>query len=49
MCGTTALHVFGVIVGHISNKNKVSLKFLRLTGMIFAIYGIYLFLGIFKN
>ena len=49
ICGTTALHVFGVIVGHISNKNKVSLNFLRLTGMIFAIYGIYLFLGIFKN
>ena len=49
ICGTTALHIFGVFVGHLSNKTKVSLNLLRLTGIIFASYGIYLFLGIFLN
>ena len=49
ICGTTALHIFGVFVGHLSIKNKVSLNLLRLTGIIFASYGIYLLLGIFLN
>ena len=49
ICGTTALHIFGVFVGHFSIKNKVSLNLLRLTGIIFASYGIYLFLGILLN
>ena len=49
ICGTTALHIFGVFVGHLSIKNKVSLNLLRLTGIIFASYGIYLLIGIFLN
>ena len=48
ICGTTALHIFGVIVGHLSLKTKMSLNLLRLTGIIFALYGMYLLFGILK-
>lgn len=47
ICGTTALHIFGVIVGHLSLKTKMSLNLLRLTGIIFSVYGMYLFIFIF--
>ncbi len=47
ICGTTALHIFGVVLGHLSIKNSISLILLRITGITFAIYGIYLFFGIF--
>ena len=45
--GTTALHIFGVIVGHLSLKTKMSLNLLRLTGIIFSVYGMYLIVFIF--
>ena len=44
--GTTGLHLFGVAIGHYAIKTSISLKILRLTGVTFAIYGIYLFIGI---
>ena len=44
--GTTGLHLFGVTIGHYAIKTSISLKILRLTGVTFAIYGIYLFIGI---
>ena len=44
--GTTALHLFGVTIGHYAIKTSISLKILRLTGVTFAIYGIYLLIGI---
>ena len=44
--GTTALHLFGVVIGHYAIKTSISLKILRLTGVTFAIYGIYLLIGI---
>ena len=45
--GTATLHLLGVIVGHLSIKNNISLILLRLTGVSFAIYGIYLLNEIF--
>ena len=42
ICGTSALHLFGVGIGYFSIKTNASLILLRLTGMLFAIYGIYL-------
>ena len=48
ICGTSALHILGVLVGHLSIKTKVSLNLLRLTGIIFALYGMYLLFGILK-
>ena len=47
ICGTTAIHVFGVAVGFLSIKTNISSILLRLTGIIFAIYGIYLLNEIF--
>ena len=49
ICGTTALHIFGVIIGHLSIKTKVSLNLLRLTGITFALYGFYLIFGVFQS
>ena len=40
--GTTTLHLLGVVIGHLSIKNNISLILLRITGVSFAIYGIYL-------
>ena len=45
--GTTTLHLVGVVIGHLSIKNKMSLILLRLTGISFAIYGIYVLSQIF--
>ena len=45
--GTTTLHLFGVAIGYFSIKKTVSLILLRLTGISFAIYGIYLLNEIF--
>ena len=45
--GTTTLHLLGVLIGHLSIKNNMSLILLRLTGVSFAIYGIYLLNEIF--
>ena len=45
--GTTTLHLLGVVIGHFSIKNNISLTLLRLTGVSFAIYGIYLLNQIF--
>tara|TARA_B100000427_G_scaffold87856_1_gene72299 strand:- start:724 stop:1314 length:591 start_codon:yes stop_codon:yes gene_type:complete len=42
ICGTTALHLFGVGIGYFSIKTKISSIILRLTGISFAIYGVYL-------
>ena len=42
ICGTTALHLFGVAIGYFSIKTSVSSVLLRLTGISFATYGIYL-------
>ena len=47
ICGTSALHLFGVAIGYFSIKTALSSILLRLTGITFAIYGIYLFYGIF--
>ena len=45
--GTTTLHLLGVLIGYLSIKNNISLILLRLTGLSFAIYGIYLLNEIF--
>ena len=42
ICGTSALHIFGVGIGYFSIKTTISSILLRLTGILFAIYGIYL-------
>ena len=42
VCGTTALHIFGVGIGYFSIKPTASLILLRLTGILFGVYGIYL-------
>ena len=42
ICGTASLHLFGVGVGYISSKTTISSILLRLTGIFFAIYGIYI-------
>ena len=42
ICGTSALHLFGVGIGYFSIKTKISLILLRITGLLFAVYGIYL-------
>ena len=42
ICGTSALHLFGVGIGYFSIKTATSLILLRLTGILFATYGIYL-------
>ena len=47
ICGTTALHIFGVGMGYFSIKTSASLILLRLTGILFGIYGIYLLSLIF--
>ena len=47
ICGTSALHLFGVAIGYFAIKTAVSSILLRLTGITFAIYGMYLFFGIF--
>ena len=47
ICGTTALHLFGVAIGYISTKTTTSSVILRLVGVSFAIYGIYLLTQIF--
>ena len=44
--GTTALHLFGVAIGHYAIKTSISLKILKLSGVTFALYGIYLLIGI---
>ena len=44
ICGTTALHLFGGAIGYFSIKTAISSILLRLTGICFAIYGIYLLL-----
>jgi len=36
--GTTTLHLLGVVIGHLSIKNNISLILLRLTGISFARY-----------
>ena len=40
--GTTTLHLLGVAIGYFSIKKTISLILLRLTGVSFSIYGIYL-------
>jgi urease accessory protein len=45
--GTATLHLLGVVIGHLSIKNNISLILLRLIGASFAIYGIYLLNQIF--
>ena len=40
--GTITLQLLVVVIGHLSIKNNISLILLRLTGVSFAIYGIYL-------
>jgi urease accessory protein len=45
--GTTTLHLLGVVIGHVSIKKNISLILLRLTGVSFAVYGIYLLNQIF--
>ena len=47
ICGTSALHLFGVGIGYFSIKTTASLILLRLTGILFAIYGIHLISQIF--
>ena len=47
ICGTTAIHVFGVAIGYLSIRTAISSILLRLTGITFAIYGIYLLYNIF--
>ena len=47
ICGTTALHLFGVAIGYFSIKTSISSVLLRLTGITFAIYGIYLLTQIY--
>jgi len=45
--GTATLHLLGVVIGHLSIKNRISLTLLRITGISFPIYGIYLLKQIF--
>ena len=40
--GTTTLHLLGVTIGYFSIKKTISLILLRLIGVSFSIYGIYL-------
>ncbi len=47
ICGTSALHLFGVAIGYFSIKTAISSILLRLTGITFAAYGIYLLYGTF--
>ena len=47
ICGTSALHLFGVGIAYFSIKTTISLILLRLTGISFAAYGIYLLTQIF--
>ena len=47
VCGTTALHLFGVAIGYISIKTTISSIILRVVGISFAFYGIYLLTQIF--
>ena len=47
VCGTTAIHLFGVVIGFLSIKTAISSILLRLTGISFAVYGIYLLTQIF--
>ena len=42
ICGTTTLHLFGVGIGYFLIKTTLSSILLRITGMVFAIYGCYL-------
>jgi len=42
ICGTSALHLFGVAIGYFSIKTAISSILLRLTGISFATYGLYL-------
>ena len=42
ICGTSALHLFGVGIGYFLIKTTISLILLRITGLLFAFYGIYL-------
>ena len=42
ICGTSALHLFGVAIGYFSIKTAISSILLRLTGISFAAYGLYL-------
>ena len=44
ICGTSALHLFGVAIGYTLSKTTISSVILRLTGISFAIYGLYLLL-----
>ena len=45
--GTSALHLFGVAIGYFSIKTSISSIILRLAGISFAIYGIYLLNEVF--
>ena len=45
--GTTTLHLLGVVIGHFSIKKTLSLILLRISGISFAIYGVYLLSQIF--
>ena len=47
ICGTSALHLFGVAIGFFSIKTAISSILLRFTGITFGIYGIYLLYLIF--
>ena len=47
ICGTTALHLFGVGIGYFSIKTTISSILLRLSGILFSIYGFYLLAQIF--
>ena len=38
--GTTTLHLLGVLIGHLSIKNNISLILLQLVGVSFAFYGV---------
>ena len=42
ICGTATLHLFGVGLGYFLIKTTLSSILLRITGMVFAIYGCYL-------
>ena len=45
--GTTTLHLLGLVIGHFSIKKTLSLILLRISGISFAIYGVYLLSQIF--
>ena len=51
ICGTSTLHLFGVGIGYYLIKTTLSSILLRLTGIIFAFYGLYLLylLGYFNT